>query len=190
MNYNKNRNVGQESQKTYQDKLESGFFYKYMSGKGAELGYAGYIPNVIPILENCDGYDLNTPGYDGKNIPVPDGYYDYLYSSHFLEHVGDYISMIKEMFRVVKPFGYIITSVPHKWLYEKKETLPSRFNEDHRRFYTPASLIKEFEDALPINSFRVRHMQDNDQNHDYLQPNDEHSKGSYEIELIIQKLIT
>lgn len=182
------RRVGEESFKTYKQKIDNGFFDKYMIGKGAELGYAGYIPNVVPILENCDGYDLNTPGYDGKTVPVPDGYYSYVYSSHFLEHVDDRLEAIREQFRVTKKGGYIIIVVPSKLLYEKKESLPSRWNADHKVMYQPSNLLQEIESALIPNSYRVRHLQENDENHDYNQSDLEHSKGSYEIELVLQKL--
>lgn len=182
------RPVGEESRKTYEEKLHNGFFSKYMSGNGCEIGYSGYLPNVIPILENCIGYDLNTPGYNGEVIPAIDNYYDYLYSSHCLEHIGDYKNAIKEWIRVVRPGGYIITIVPHRDLYEKKLHLPSRFNGDHKRFYTPASLLKEFEESLPINSFRVEHLKDNDKGHVYTDASEIHGRWLYEIELVIRKL--
>ncbi len=183
------RNVGQESGKTYQNKLTSGFFTKYMSGLGAEIGYAGYKPGTETILDGCDGYDVaTTPGYDGRTIPKADGHYDYVYSSHCLEHIEDYAQAIREWMRVVKPGGYIVTVVPHRDLYEKKLTPPSRFNGDHKHFITPASLLKMFEDTLPVNSFRVRHLQDNDAGHLYADPPEMHGRGQYELELVIQKL--
>lgn len=182
------RNVGGESRKTYLEKLSNGFFLKYMWGNGLDVGFAGYEPNVVSILSGAIGVDVNYPGYDGKTLPFPDNSQQFVYSSHCLEHISDYRSTIQEWFRIVKPGGYIITVVPHKYLYEKKENLPSQFNGDHKRFYTPASLLQEFEDSLQINTYRVRHLQDNDKNHDYAQPLNEHSKGEYELELVIQKL--
>lgn len=182
------RKVGTESSKTYQEKLDNGFFTKYMSGHGAEMGYAGYTPGVVTILEDCDGYDTSTPGYDGLHIPVADGHYDWLYSSHCLEHIENWPATLKEWFRVVRPGGHIITVVPHRDLYEKKMGLPSRWNGDHKRFYTPASLLAEFESALPINSFRIRHLRDNDAGHIYTDGPDVHGRGQYDIELVIEKL--
>lgn len=182
------RNVGTESRKTYEEKLQNGFFKKYMSGIGLDVGYAGYVPDVVPITEYAIGIDLNYPGYDGRTLPFEDNSMNYVYSSHCLEHVKDYKNFIREAYRVVKPGGYIITIVPHRDLYEKKISLPSRWNEDHKRFYTPASLLREFEESLNINSFRVRHLHDNDKGHRYEQPVTEHSVGQYEIELVIQKL--
>lgn len=182
------RNVGEESSKTWEKKLRSGFFLNYMYGKGLDIGFSGYKKGTVPILDGAIGVDTNYPGYDGVNLPFDDNSQDYVYSSHCLEHVSDYRSVIQDWYRVTKPGGYIITVVPHRDLYEKKLHLPSLWNADHERFYTPASLLKEFEDSLLVNSFRVRHMQDNDSRHDYNTPVTEHSHGEYEIELVIQKL--
>ena len=188
MKYNRNRRVGEESSKTYVQKIENGFFDKYMSGAGLDIGYAGYIPNTVPILESAIGITLDYPGYDGHILPFADNSQDYVYSSHVLEHIKSFQEPIREWLRVVKPGGYIITVVPHRDLYEKKDTPPSRFNEDHKRFYTPQKLLLEFEISLPKNSYRVRHLQENDKGHDYTHPAEEHSKGEYEIEVVIQKL--
>jgi SAM-dependent methyltransferase len=178
--------IGEESSKTYIEKHQNGFFKTYMSGTGCEIGYAGYVPGSRPILyPNCHGFDLNTPGYDGKHIPVENNHYPWLYSSHTLEHIQDYKETIREWYRVVRSGGYIVTVVPHRDLYENKLELPSQFNGDHKHFFTPASLLKYFEDSLPINSFRVRHLKDRDEGHDY---NGKVPCWLYEIELVIQKL--
>lgn len=182
------RQVGIESSKSYQDKLENGFFSKYMSGLGCEIGYAGYVEGTVTISENCHGYELNTPGYNGKDIPVPAGYYNWVYNSHCLEHISDYAQAIREWHRVTKVGGYIVIVVPHRDLYEKKLNLPSQFNEDHKRFYTSASLLKEIEDCLPINSYRIRHLRENDEGHVYSDPPHVHGKGLYEIEVVLEKL--
>lgn len=181
------KNVGTESSKTYQDKLDNGFFKKYMSGIGIELGYKGYT-NTETLLETSLGIDLDTPNYDGKHIPVGDNTQDYFYSSHVLEHIEDYKIAIKEWHRVIKPGGYIITVVPHRDLYEKKLELPSQFNGSHLRFYKTSDLVREFEESLPVNSFRVRHLRDNDLNHDYFAPSNIHASWLYEIEMVVQKL--
>ena len=180
--------VGEEARKTWKQKLLSGFWDKYCSGKGLDIGYAGYIPDVTPILPSALGIDLNTPGYNGRTLPFTDNSQDYVYSSHFLEHVADYKNMIQEMFRVTKKGGNIIIVIPHKYLYERKETLPSKWNEDHKRFYTPASLLKEIEESLTPNTYRVRHMCDNDKDHIYGVPVEIHASGCYELEIVLEKL--
>lgn len=179
--------IATESQKTYIDKIANGFFVKYMSGHGLDIGYRGY-NNADPILPNSLGIDLDYPGYDGIHLPFPDNSQDYVYSSHTLEHITDYQTSIKEWLRVTKKGGYIITVVPHQDLYERKEVLPSNWNGDHKRFYRSSTLLREFEVSLPINSYRIRHLRENDEGHDYSQPVTEHAKWLYEIELVIQKL--
>jgi hypothetical protein len=66
--------------------------------------------------------------------------------------------------------------------------LPSRFNGDHKRFYTPASLLTEVERALPVNGYRVRHLSDNDDDFDYQVPLDAPPSGACEIELVLERI--
>jgi SAM-dependent methyltransferase len=186
INENWGLNVGQESRKTWANKNQNGFFAEYMFGNGLDIGYKGYLENVHPILPTAKGITLDD--YDGIVLPFEDNSQDYVYSSHVLEHIDNRSAVIRDWLRVLKFGAYIICVVPHRDLYEKKLDKPSRFNEDHKVFFTPASLLKEFEDALPINSFRVRHMRDNDKGHFYTDPPEQHGRGQYEIELVLQKL--
>ncbi len=182
------RKVGEESSKTHENKQKSGFYAKYMSGSGLDVGYAGYIPGVNPILETAIGVDLNYPGYNGTILPFADNSQDYVYNSHCLEHIKDWSTAITEWFRVLKPHAHLIIVVPHKYLYEKKAYLPSRWNEDHKRFYTPGSLLNEIECTLTPNSYRIRLLEDGDAGFDYTIPPEKHSSGQYEITLVIQKI--
>lgn len=183
-----NRKVGTESSQSYKQKLSSGFFGKYMSGNGLDIGFAGYTPDVLPILDTAIGVDTNFPGYDGKTLPFPDLSQSYVYSSHCLEHISDYVNAIQDWYRVTKIGGHIITVVPHQFLYEKKLNLPSKWNEDHKRFYTPASLLAEFEKALEPNSYRVRLLEDGDDRFNYTLGPSQHSGGQYELTLVIEKI--
>jgi SAM-dependent methyltransferase len=192
MSWNKN-NVGEESRKSFDRKNTNEpplppFFSRFMRGEGLDIGYSGYIENVVPILPKATGVDMNYPGYDGRTLPFADNSQDYVYSSHCLEHIDDYVNAIREWYRVAKVGGHIVTVVPHKFLYEKKEQLPSNWNGDHKRFYTPASLLHEFEQALEPNSYRVRFLEDGDTGFDYSIPPEQHSGGEYEITLVIQKI--
>jgi predicted SAM-dependent methyltransferase len=113
---------------------------------------------------------------------------DAIFASHMLEHVENYKAVIRDWYRVLKNGGYIVCVVPHQFLYEKRAQLPSKWNSDHRRFYTPASLLQEFEESLDANSYRIRHLCDNDLWFDYNLGPDEHSYGCYEIELVVEKI--
>ena len=137
------RPVGRESRKTYAAKVESGFFDRYLSGKAIlEIGYKGGLEGVVPIVPQAIGIDVDYPGYDGKSLPFPDESQDAIYSSHCLEHIKDYRSALREWFRVTKVGGYLVIIVPYQYSFERKQDLPSRWNQDHWRFYTPASLLR------------------------------------------------
>lgn len=183
------RKVGTESQRTHQDKIDSGFYTKYMSGNGLDIGFAGYTEGVEPILPTAIGVDLNYPGYDGKVLPFGNETQDYVYSSHCLEHVEYHITTIKEWFRVLKTNGHLVIVVPHQYLYEKRLNSPSKWNEDHKRFYTPGVLLRSVEVALIPNTYRIRLLEDGDKGFDYTIGPDRHSNGQYEITLVIQKII-
>jgi SAM-dependent methyltransferase len=183
------RTVGGEARKTYNRKLADGFIAKYLSGAAIlDIGYRGGLSDAVPIVPSALGIDVDYPGYDGRRLPFPDRSQDAVFSSHCLEHIADPVEAIAEWFRVLKPGGYLVVAVPHQHLYEKRKRLPSRWNDDHKRFYTPAVLLAEIEAALPPNSYRIRHLADNDLDFDYTIPPDRHSAGCYEIELVLQKL--
>lgn len=183
------RSVGTEARKTFAAKLASGFIARYLSGGHVlDIGYKGYVSDAVPIVPQAIGIDLDYPGYNGRTLPFADASQDAVYSSHTLEHIADYRAAIREWFRVLKPDGYLIIVVPHQFLYEKRTSLPSRWNEDHKRFYTPASLLAEVEASLPVNTYRLRHLADNDTDYDYAIGPARHAAGCYEIELVIQKL--
>jgi SAM-dependent methyltransferase len=77
--------------------------------------------------------------YDGFNIPFPDNHFDGILSTQVLEHVIDDIQIISEMYRVLKPNGKIIVSVPFCYAEHEKPY-------DFRRF-TTFGLKKSFESA-------------------------------------------
>src|SRR6202012_3711001 len=132
--------------------------------------------------------DLDYPGYNGRTLPFAENSQDAVFSSHSLEHIPDYVRAIPESNRVVKVGGNIITVVPSAHLYERRQRPPSRHNDTHVRFYTPASLLAEFEAALRPNSYRVRHLLENDQGYRYDDSPSGHPKGCYEIEFVAQKI--
>jgi uncharacterized protein YcsI (UPF0317 family) len=79
--------------------------------------------------------------------------------------------------------------VPHAHLYERRMRPPSRWNGAHVRMYTASSLLAEFEAALAPNSYRVRHLLEDDRDYCYGDSPDLHPSGGYEIELVVQKII-
>lgn len=183
------RSVGTESRKSFDDKLDSGFWSQYITGPNIlDIGFAGYRGGAVPIFEGAIGVDIDYPGYDGRILPFATDSQDTVYSSHCLEHIPDFVTAIREWYRVTKLGGHIIVVVPHAALYERKRTLPSQWHSGHLRFYTPQSLLLEFEKALAPNTYRIRHLIENDKDYDYDRTPDLPAVGCFEIELVVQKI--
>lgn len=160
-----------------------------MSGDSIlDIGYKGYLADIHPILPQAIGVDLDYPGYDGKVLPFADESQDAVFNSHTLEHIVDYRSVLRDWFRVLKVGGHLIIIVPHQFLYERRREPPSRWNADHKRFYTAGALLREIEEALEPTAYRVRLLEDNDADYDYQSPLDEHPSGSYEIICVLEKI--
>ncbi len=153
-----------------------------------DIGFRGAGGEARPVTPHAAGVDLDYPGYDGRTLPWADGAVDVVFSSHVLEHIDDPLGALRDWMRVLRIGGHVVCHVPHQFLYEKKAALPSRFNGDHKRFYTPARLLAEVEAALKPNTYRVRRLVDFDEGHDYALPPEAHSNWGYEIQLILEKI--
>ena len=183
------RPVGEEARKSQARRRESGFTARYLSGPNIlDIGYRGYIEDVVPIVPQAIGVELDYPGYDGRTLPFPEHSQDAVFASHCLEHIEDFRQSVRDWFRVLRVGGFLVIMVPHQYLYEKRLALPSHYNADHKRFYTPGSLMLDIEETLEPNSYRLRHLADNDTDFDYSIPPEKHSGGCYEIELVIERI--
>jgi len=168
---------------------KEGFFEKYINNrKGIDIGCGrlyGYHENnkihgdaIAHDKDICDAHYMNV--YD-------DLQFDYTYSSHVLEHLEKPETAIKNWYRITKTGGFIIIAVPSKFRYEKKSNPPSRWNGDHKRFYTCASLLSEIELALEPNSYSIEYVKDCSEGFKW-EPPDKHSSGEYQIECVIKKI--
>jgi SAM-dependent methyltransferase len=61
--------------------------------------------------------------------------FDFVYSSHCLEHMHDAKATILDWWKLVKPGGYLFVVVPDEDLYEQG-VFPSRYNPDHKATFT------------------------------------------------------
>lgn len=187
----RDRKVGRESLKSFAAKIDSGFWTRFITGPDVlDIGFQGYGEpgSVVPIMPGAIGIDIDYPGYDGHTLPFANASQDAVYSSHCLEHIADHLRAIQEWHRVLRVGGHIITVVPSAHLYERRWRVPSRWNSDHRRTYTPTTLLAEFEAALRPNTYRVRHLAENDAGYRYDLPPDIHPEGCHEIELVVEKI--
>lgn len=179
-----------EAGRSYLRRLRSGFLDRFCTGDVVlDVGFSGYDnPLGLTALPGAIGVDVDYPGYDGLRLPFDDASVDVVFSSHCLEHIQFDLAAIRDWYRVLRVGGHIVCIVPSQALYEKKRFLPSNWNIDHKRMYSPAKLLESIEEALELNSYRVRHLAENDENFDYSIGPELHSVGCYEIELVIQKI--
>lgn len=133
--------MGAETSKSIPRRLrDPGFMQKYFVGFGLDVGAGGdplsrYRP-LFPRLDKVATFDV--PGADadftgdGTTLaPLADFTFDFVHSSHCLEHIADPITALKNWLRVTKPGGHVIVIVPDEELYERG-VWPSQFNMDHK----------------------------------------------------------
>lgn len=114
------------------------FATRYFVGAGLDVGgrpdplalYAELFPRIATVrtwdLEDGDGQLL---------AGVPDAAFDFVHSSHCLEHLADPAAALANWLRVVKPGGHVVVLVPDEDLYEQG-VFPSTFNAAHRHTFT------------------------------------------------------
>ena len=176
-----------ETAKAHDRRVRENFFDKYCKGEGLDIGYGADI-----IVPNCSGWDLRNG--DAQYLSgVEDETFDFVYSSHCLEHMYDVQTALKNWFRVVKRGGYMILAIPHRDLYEKKNQLPSRWNGDHKHMFLighseppdTLDIVEEIKSALT--GFDIKYIKACDEGHTITDPL-VHSDGEYQIELVLQKM--
>lgn len=123
---------------------DGAFHSRYFVGQGIDIGgkpdpLAQYI-GIFPRMESVRTWDLEDG--DAQYLSgVPNDHYDFLHTSHCLEHMADVFEALQNWTRIVKPGGYLIITVPDEDLYEQG-FWPSRYNPDHKWTFTihkPAS---------------------------------------------------
>jgi SAM-dependent methyltransferase len=128
-----------ECSKSIQRRLsDSNFLRKYFVGHGVDIGGKPdplvLYKEFFPLLNNIKTWDWED-GDAQYMDSVSDGVFDFVHSSHCLEHLVDPFVGIKNWLRVTKPNGYIIITVPDEDLYEQN-IFPSTFNRDHKWTFT------------------------------------------------------
>ncbi len=176
-----------ETSKAKQRRERENFFENYLQGSGLDIGFGGDL--VVPNARGWDFEHGDAQYLNGLNNEQ----FDFVYSSHTLEHMQDHAAALKNWFRVLKKGGYLIIYIPHRDLYEKKKTLPSRFNPNHTAFF----LIDKDEapDTIGIiplikrnlNNYEIIYAKECNEGKTVNDPQ-LHSDGEYSIEVVLKKL--
>ena len=103
---------------------------KYLTGYGIDIGCGD-----CPVTENCIKFDKDIGDANNINEYYEDNTFDFVFSSHCLEHMNNPYISVKSWWSKVKIGGYLIVAVPDEDLYEQG-VFPSRFNTDHKHTFT------------------------------------------------------
>lgn len=119
--------------------MDGNFHLKYFVGHGIDIGgkpdpLSKYCKFVFPGMGSVRIWDLEDG--DAQYMKgVPDNSFDFLHSSHCLEHLHDPERGLKNWIRIVKSGGYLIITIPDEDMYEGG-IFPSRYNPDHKHSFT------------------------------------------------------
>lgn len=128
-----------ECSKSIQRRLaDANFLRKYFVGNGVDIGgkpdplclYKEFFP-LMGQIKTWDWEDGDAQVLAG----VPDGHYDFIHSSHCLEHLVEPREGLKTWLSKIRAGGYLVITVPDEDLYEQGQ-FPSTFNRDHKWTFT------------------------------------------------------
>ena len=112
----------------------------------------------------------------------------YILVRNILQQLSDYRSVLQAAFARLAVDGWLVITVPHQFLAERKFRLPSRYGSKSLRLYTPASLMAEIEEALDPAEYRIRLLRDDDEAYEYNRPIEERPEGHQRIVVAVQKI--
>jgi ADP-heptose:LPS heptosyltransferase len=177
---------GAETTKERERRLVEGWFDRYIRDPGIDIGCGS-----DPLNDTFRRWDK--PEGDCTFLKgIRDDVFATVYSSHCLEHLDDPLEALRNWWRVLRPGGHLVVCVPHRDLYEKRRTLPSRWNGEHKTFWLPDrseppctySLRNVLQQAIPDGEIVSVCVLDAD----FVSHGAErHSDGSYSIEAVVLK---
>lgn len=131
------------------------FINRYFVGNGLDIGGK---PDPLFLYKElfCQIRSVKTWDWEDGDAQflasVNDESFDFVHSSHCLEHLLQPEEGLKNWFRVLKPGGHLVITVPDEDLYEQG-VFPSTFNRDHKwtfTIYKPTSWSKSSINVLNL----------------------------------------
>lgn len=117
---------------------DSNYINRYFVGNGIDIGGK---PDPLCLYQELFGNIHGVKTWDWEDgdaqlmTGVQDDYYDFVHSSHCLEHLVEPHQGLMNWLRIVRPGGYLVVTVPDEDLYEQG-IFPSTFNKDHKWTFT------------------------------------------------------
>ena len=114
------------------------FLNRYFVGDGLDIG-GRPDPLVLYREQFCQMRSVRTWDLEDGDAQymegVPDNSFDFVHSSHTLEHLFDPREGLRNWLRILRAGGHLIVTVPDEDLYEQG-VFPSTFNSDHKWTFT------------------------------------------------------
>ena len=114
------------------------FATRFLVGEGIDIGGLPdplelYV-ELFPRIASVRTWDWDD-GDAQFMASVSDSAYDFVHSSHCLEHLRDPHEGLQNWVRICKPGGFVVVTLPDEDLYEQG-VFPSTFNDDHKWTFT------------------------------------------------------
>jgi len=131
--------MGNETSKANKRRIGTYIFNKVFSGEGIDLGCgkdclkASDFPNIISV-EAFDKKQGDIQHMDNYKKPKS---FDFVYSSHALEHLESPTSALLDWWDLIKFGGYLVLVVPDEDLYEMRRfKARSHYSREHKHSFT------------------------------------------------------
>lgn len=121
-----------ETLKCYQFRKERGDFNNFLYGRGIDIGGG----SDVLVVESGSVVCWDKKDGDAQELAgIQNSLFDFVYSSHCLEHLDDIRKTLENWTRVLKPNGIMYIVVPD-YLYYEKMTWPSMYNSEHKHSFS------------------------------------------------------
>jgi ubiquinone/menaquinone biosynthesis C-methylase UbiE len=114
------------------------FMRLYFRGKGLDIGSGSdslsQYTELFPLVERIDSWDKENGDAQYLN-GIENNTYDFVHSSHCLEHLDSPYEALRNWFRIIKSGGYLVITMPDEDKYEQGQ-FPSTFNKNHKWTFT------------------------------------------------------
>ena len=124
----------------------------FCQGRGIDIGCGR-----DPLTDDCVAYDrMNWPEVtmhgDARKIPISDGTFDFVYSSHCIEDLDDTEAVVKEWVRILKNGGNLVVVTPNEFF--------TGFNRDHVWSSFSSDELSEYFKAAGLSILMAGHFYD------------------------------